>query len=226
MLKPYKRISKRELKQDKFVTYTLRTKEYIENNARMIMWGAVLILAVIVISSFLMRSKRQAEVEANDLLGQVSIAFAQGNVQQGEQLTKQLIENFKGVDAAGRGCFMLAKYYWQQSDFINAKSYFSQYLDEYADDPLLSSAAYAGYADCLLDEGSIQEAAQNYELAARVDKNSPQAASFLYSAAKAFMEINDLSRAEKLANEIMKNYEKSEYKGKAEILLSMIKLKA
>lgn len=226
MLKPYKKMSKRELKQDKFVTYTLKTKEYIENNARMIMWGAVLILAVIVISSFLMRSKRQAVIEANDLLGQVSIAFAQGNVQQGEQLTKQLIENYEGLNAAGRGCFMLGKYYWQQSDFANAKYYFSQYLDDYDDDPLLSSAAYAGYADCLLDEGSIQEAAQNYEKAARVDKNSPQAPSFLYSAARAYMEIEDLTRAEKLANEIMENYEKSEYKSKAEILLSMIKLKS
>ena len=43
MIKPYKKISKRELKQDKFVTYTLKTKEYVENNARLIMWGAVLI---------------------------------------------------------------------------------------------------------------------------------------------------------------------------------------
>ena len=226
MLKPYKRISKRELKQDKFVTYTLKTKEYIENNTRLIMWGAVLILAVIVISSFLMRSKRHAEIEANDLLGQVSIAFAQGNVQQGEEMTKQLVENYEGVKAAGRGCFMLAKYYWQQSDFTNAKYYFSQYLDDYDDDPLLSSAAYAGYADCLLDEGSILEAARNYEKAARVDKNSPQAPSFLYSAARVYMEIDDLAKAEKLASEIMEKYDKSEYKSKAEILLSMIKLKA
>ena len=38
--------------------------------------------------------------------------------------------------------------------------------------------------------------------------------------------VYEPSATEKLANEIMEEYEKSEYKSKAEILLSIIKLKA
>jgi len=226
MLKPYKKISKKELKQDKFVTYTLKTKEYFENNSRLIMYAAIAILAVILITSWMVRSKRQAGIEANELLSRASMTFAQGNVQEGEELMKQLVENYEGVDAAGQACFMLAKYYWQQNDYTNAKYYFQQYLDNYKDDPLLTSAAYAGYADCLLDERSIEMAAQNYEKAARVDQNSPMVPSYLFSAARAYMDIDQLKKAEKLATEIVDKHEKSEFKNKAEILLGMIKLKA
>ena len=226
MLKPYKRISKRELKQDKFVTMTIKAKEYVEGNSRLIMYGTIALLAVIVIVSFLARSKRQANVAANELLGKASFTLSQGNMQQGETQLKELIDNYSGVTAAGQGCFMLAKYYWQKNDFTNAKLYFEKYLDDYSDDPLLTAAAYAGFGDCLSQEGKTLEAAKNYEKAARVDKDSPQTPAYLFSAAQAYLTANDLAKAQGLAQEIVKDHDKSEFKIKAEILISILKMKA
>ena len=140
---------------------------------------------------------------------------------------KELIDNYQGVEAAGQGCFFLAKYYWQQSDFANAKTYFRQYLDDYKDDPLLTAAAYAGYADCRYNEGDTLEAAHNYERAARAAKESPLTPSYLYSAARAYLEASDISKARKLANEIVERFEDNQaVKTEAEVLLSMIKLKS
>jgi outer membrane protein assembly factor BamD (BamD/ComL family) len=226
MLKPYKRISKRELKQDKFVTMTIKAKEYVEAHSRLIMYGTIALLAVIVIVSFLARSKRQANVAANELLGKAAFTLSQGNMQQGETQLKELIDNYSGVTAAGQGCFLLAKYYWQKNDYTNAKLYFEKYLDEYSDDELLTAAAYAGYGDCLSQEGKTLEAAKNYEKAARVDKDSPQTPAYLFSAAQAYMTANELTKAQKMAQEIVKDHAKSEFKNKAEILISMLKMKA
>ena len=226
MLKPRKRITKQELKEDKFVTYTIKAKDYVENNARTIMWVAIAILAVIVIVSFISRSKRTANLEASALFTQASLAMSQGNVQQAETQMQELIENYKGVKAAGQGCFFLARYYWQQGDFENARIYFKKYLDDYEDDPLLTSAAYAGYADCLYNEGNIREAAQNYEKAARSAKDSPSVPNYLYSAARAYMEVEELQKARKLADEIIENTDDAEIKTEAEILLGMIKMKS
>ncbi len=224
MLKPYKKISKRELKQDKFVSYTLRAKEYAENNGRTLMWIGGFIVAVILILAYLAHSKSQANVKANELLARATFSYEQGNAQQGEELLKQLVDNYAGVIAAGQGCFYLAKIYWQQNDFANAKIYFKKYIDDYKDDILLTSAAYAGYGDCLLEEGNVKDAARNYEKAAQVDTESPQAPSFYYSAARAFLDAKDYQNARKVASIIVDNYDKSEYKTKAEILLNMIKL--
>jgi predicted negative regulator of RcsB-dependent stress response len=226
MLKPRKKITKKELKQDKFVIYTIKAKEYIENNSRRIMWMAIGILALILAVSFISRSKKTANLEASILFSEASLAMEQGNIQQGESQIKQLIDNYQGVEAAGQGCFFLAKYYWQQSELPNAKIYFKQYLDDYKDDPLFTAAAYAGYADCLYSEGDTLGAAHNYEQAARAVKESPLTPAYLYSAARAYMEASDFSKARKLASEIVDRFEDNTIKNDAEILLNMIKLKS
>jgi tetratricopeptide (TPR) repeat protein len=226
MLKPRKKITKKELKEDKFVIYTIKAKEYVENNARRIMWMAITVLAVILVFSYFSRSKRTANLEASALFSEASLAMSQGNIQQGETQIKQLIENYQGVEAAGQGCFFLAKYYWQESDFENAKIYFSLYLDDSTDDPLFTAASYAGYADCMSSNGNITEAAQNYEQAARASKESPQTPAYLYSAARAYMEAGDLTKALKLASEIVDRFEDKQIKTDAEILVNMIKLKS
>jgi TolA-binding protein len=225
MLKPYKKISKRELKEDKFVTLTIQVKEYLEKNGKMLMYAGLAVVVIIFLVSFFIRSKKQANVTANELLGKASFSFSQGNESGGETQLKELIQNYDGVTAAGQGCYLLAKYYWQKDDFTNAKIYFKQYLDDYAEDPLLSSGAHAGFADCLYQEGNLEEAARHYENAARVDKNLPMAPSYLFSAAKCFIELNDLTKAKGLAAEIIENYEDSEYKSRAEYLLNVIKYK-
>lgn len=222
MLKPYKRISKKELKEDKFVTFTLKARDYIEANAKKIMWGVVVVVVAIFAIYHLVKSKQQANIEANALLGKATFAMSQGRESDAESQLKQVVENYKGVPSAGQGCFLLAKYYWQKDDFVNAKIYFRQYLDDYSDDDLLTSGAYAGYADCLLKEGNTEEAAQNYEKAGRVDKKLPQVPSYLYSAAKTYMESNNFKKAKELATEIVEDYENNEYTGRAEILLHMI----
>lgn len=226
MLKPYKRISKRELKQDKFVIWTLKAKEYVENHSRLIMWGTIALLAAVLIISFMSRSKRQANIKANELLGKATFALNQGNIQQGETQLKELIDNYSGVTAAGQGCFLLAKYYWQRNDYANAKIYFQKYIDDYSDDELLTAAAHAGLGDCLTQEGNTLEAAKNYEKAARIDKDSPQTPAYLFSAALAYWQANDVKKAQTIAQEIIKNHERSEYKNKADLIIAQIKLKA
>jgi TolA-binding protein len=225
MLKPYRRITKKELKQDKFLTYTIKSKEFIEKNSRTLMYGGVAILVVILLTSFYMNSKRQANFEAVELLGKAQFTIMKGDLTNGEAELKTLVENYDGVTAAGQGCFLLAKFYWRQDDLANAKIYFKKYIDNYSDDDLLTSAAYAGYADCLVSENNLAEAAKNYEKAARVDKDLPQAPDFLYSAAKVYVDINDLEKGKELATDIVENYPTSEFKQKAEILLGIIKLK-
>ncbi len=226
MLKPKKKVTKRELKQDKFVLFTLKAKNYIEDNARLLARVGIGLLILIVLVSFYVRSKRSASVEASALLGEAQLAYNLGDSKRAESVLKKLIDEYEGVTPAGQGCFMLAKMYWEKDDFTNAKIYFKKYIDDYAEDDILTAAALSGYADCLVKENKIAEAAQYYEKAGHVNQDDPMTPSYLYSAAWAYMEAGQPKKAEKLAEEIIKNFEKSEYKKRAEVLLNMAKLKA
>jgi len=98
MLKPYRKITKKELKEDKFVMYTIKAKEYVENNSKTLLWAGVILVLAIVAITWYARSKSQANITANQLLGQAQFAFAQG----ADQLAvfRQLPARFcgRGVD--------------------------------------------------------------------------------------------------------------------------------
>ena len=226
MLKPKKKVTKRELKQDKFVLFTLKAKNFIEDNARILMRVAVGVLILIVLVSFYVRSKRSASVEASAMLGEAQLAYNLGDVKRTETVLKTLINEYEGVTAAGQGCFFLAKLYWERDDFANAKIYFKKYIDDYAEDDILTAAALAGYADSLIKENNIAEAAKYYEKAGKVNPDDPMTPSYLYSAAWAYLESGKPRKAEELAQEIVEKYQKSKYKKQAEVLLNMARLKA
>lgn len=224
MLKPKKKITKRDLKEDKFVTFTLKARDYIETNMKMLVRAGIILLLLIIAVSLFVRSKRNATLRASELLGEAQLANSQGNSMKADSLLKILVSEYDGVTAAGQGSFLLAKMYWERNDFNNAEIYFRKYLDEYSDDDLLTAGALAGYADCLIQKGEIAEAAKFYEKAGLLNKELPEVPSYLYSAARAYLEAKDYQKAKSLAEKIVQDYKTSEYKNKAEILLNMAKL--
>ncbi|OPX35655.1 hypothetical protein B1H10_00760 [candidate division KSB1 bacterium 4484_188] len=226
MLKPKKKITKRDLKEDKFVTFTLKARDYIETNMKMLVRAGIVVLLIIIAVSMFIHSKRNATIRASELLGEAQLANSKGNSMKADSLLKVLVTEYDGVTAAGQGCFLLAKMYWEQNDFDNAQIYFKKYLDEYGGDDLLTAGALAGYADCLIQKGQIAEAAKYYEKAGLLNKELPEVPSFLYSAARAYLEAKDFQKAKSLAEKIVQEYQKSEYKSKAEILLNMAKLES
>ncbi len=227
MLKPKKKvkITKKELKQDKFVIFTLKAKDYIETHTKLITQVSVGILVLIVLITLYVRSKHNANIQANALLGEAQIAQTTGNMQRAEEVLKQLVDEYDGTRAAGDGCFMLAKLYWERNDTTNAKTYFKKYFDDFADDDLLTAAAMAGYADCLMWEKNPAEAAKYYEKAARVSKDNPLTPSYLYSAASAYYDAGNFRKARELAQELVDNYKNSQYKLQAEIIIRMVEEK-
>ncbi|GAB4332604.1 MAG: hypothetical protein Kow0037_10270 [Calditrichia bacterium] len=225
MLKAKKKITKRELKEDKFVTFTFKARDWIEENAKTLIYGGIALLVLIVLISFYTRSKQNANIQANAMLGEAQLAMSQNDSDKAERLLLKLVEDYSGVTAAGQGCYVLAKLYWEKEEFAKAETYFQKYIDDYADDELLTASALAGLADCYLHKQDVKGAAELYERAAKVNKDLPLTPSFLYSAARAYMESEDSAKAASLAKEIIKNYEKSDYKNKAELLLNMLQFK-
>jgi predicted negative regulator of RcsB-dependent stress response len=226
MLNPKKKLSKRELKEDKFVTFTLKAKDFVEENSKLLVRAAIGSLIAVILLTLYINSKKSANVEANSLLGEAQLAIQLNDDSRAEEVLTRLVENFDGVNAAGQGCFLLAKKYWEKDDFVNAKKYFKKYMDDYASDDLLFSGALAGYADCLFNENAKSEAAVYYERAARVDRDLPSTPSYLFSAALAYLESDNLEKARELAEDIVNNFEDSNFKEKAEILLYKIKFSA
>ncbi|KYK22050.1 hypothetical protein AYK24_02670 [Thermoplasmatales archaeon SG8-52-4] len=222
MLKPRKKLTKRELKQDKFVLATLKAKDFLEENSKIVTRSILALVLLIVVVTFFIRSKQTANLEAATMLGQTQLILSQGQRSSAIDSLKLLIETYDGTQSSGKAAYILGKLYWEDNNFETAKAYLEKFIDSYSDKTVISQSALALYADCLMNEGNISEAAKFYEKAAKINKQLPETPSLLFSAAECYKEAGNLKKAENLVNEIINKYEKSPVKSRAEILLEII----
>ncbi len=225
MVRARKKFTKKELKEDKFVLWTLKAKDYLERHASRI--GLVVLGVVVLFFGFSYYKNQQKEKTAQGALAlvQAQMTIQQGKEQEAMQQLSQIAEQYSGTPAGAQATYALGRYYLNKGEFETARQYFERYLDDYGDDPVLKAAALAGYADCLLNQGKPEDAARFYEKAARVDPDFPQSAAYLFSAARAYFEAGKMDRAEALAKEVISKYKTSEYKDRAALLAQMARQK-
>jgi len=98
MLKPKKRISKQDLKEDKFVKTTLQVKSYIDENYRQVVSVVLGIFAIIVIFIVYGQLKEQTSQEAKAELGIAQVEYSNNNLDKASERLISLIEEYGSTD--------------------------------------------------------------------------------------------------------------------------------
>lgn len=216
-------MTRRELKQDKFIIATIKAKDFLEKNSKLVIRAILGLIIVAVVVIFFIRSKQTANLNAATMLGRAQLLLNSGQKQAAQDSLNLIIDRYEGTSSAGRATFLLAKIYWENNDFEKAKGYFQKYIDDYLDKTVVSQSALAGYADCFINENMYDEAAKYYEKAAKVNPDFPETPEFLFSAATAYRDAGKIDKAEELAQQIIDDYTDVQIKNKAEILLENLK---
>ncbi len=226
MLKPRKKFTKKELKQDKFVLLTLQFEKFIKEKSGTLLRVGLILVAVVLLVGFYARSKSSANQEAETMLGEINIKLSLNKKDEAINQLKMLVDRYDGTRSAGQGCFLLAKLYYRDDKIEDAATYFKKYIDEYSDDDILTPSALAGYADCLYKQKKFEQSASYYQKAYQANKDFPEAAAFLYSAALSFRDAGNTAKAEEMAEKIIKEYGDSQFKSRAQLLIEELKIKA
>ncbi len=210
MLKPQKRkITKKDLKEDKFVEFTLKAKMYLEENYQQLAY-AVIAVAIIIIGIVVYKNQHQKTKEkANTLLGEAQMEYQSMNFTKARNFLTRLIEEYSGTDAAVQGYFILANLDFQQEKYQQAEEAFKKFIDDYDGSPILLASGYAGYAACLEHRGAYREAAENYLKAQKSAPDFVEAANYLYLAGKNFLAAGDKERAMEIFEELVEKYKDS-----------------
>jgi tetratricopeptide (TPR) repeat protein len=165
MLKPQKKVSKKEIKEDKLVTTYFEAQSWLENNKRLASY-IVAAPVVLVLLWFWWHAKR---VEANDTAttqfakivsyydaGQYEKAI-NGVPQEGAQGLQAIVDENGSTPAGEIARLYLANSYFALKNYDKALEY---YNDVSVSDKLLTASAYAG-------EAASYEAKQDYEHAGK-----------------------------------------------------------
>lgn len=221
MLKAQKKLTKRQLKEDKFVTFYFQVQDFLQEYGRQILYGVAAVIAIAVVA-FIIRSKQQAsEQSAIVELTKAKLKYFENDYEATIPILKNLLDQYGSTDSAKEGTYYLACAYFNIDNFVEAEKYFRSYIDDSSDD-ILAAAAMAGLAACMEEQESFSAAAKLYSDAAKKYSDSFMAPQYLYDAARCYVLGGEKAEAKQALNHLIDDYADSDFKGDAEIMLSEI----
>ena len=209
MLRPRKKISKKEIKEDPLVTYYVRAQKFIQNHSRHLNIGLIAFVAIIVIGIFIVRSKKKADILAGGKLGIAEQYYSVMNYTRAIDEFTSIISTYSGTRAAGRATFYLANAYFEQGDFENAEKYYRMYIEDYGKNRLLAASSWAGSAACMESRADYAEAAAIYEKTGRKFSDLFQAPYYLKDASRCYILAGNDEAGKSILEYIKGNYPNS-----------------
>lgn len=223
MLKAKKKLRRREIKEDKLVTYYFRAQEFYRRNQKLVNYAVIAVAALIFLGVYISNSKKAAEEKASVELARGKAAFASENYDVAIDVLSALTSDFDGTRAAGIGTIYLAHAYMAKKDYDEAERAFHRYLDDYGDDPILAVTAAAGIAACYDEKGDYGRAAELYEEAARKYKDSFKAPELLLSAARCYRLYGKQDEARRVLQTLLDRYPSSQLANDAKLYLAELR---
>lgn len=222
MLRPRKKLTRKEIKEDALVTAYVRIQKFIQKFGKQLNIGGFIVLAIIVIGIFMIRSKRSAEFTA---MARLSIAeqfyFVSDHARATTELT-EIVNTYSGTRAAGTAAFFLANTYFATNDYDNAEKYYQTYIDDYSNNKMFTASCFAGIAACRESMEQLPEAARFYENAAQKYPNSFKAPFYLKEAGRCYVLAEEFEKGKEIYKMIIEKYPDSSIKQEAEFLFESL----
>jgi len=209
-----KKISKREIQEDKLITYYSKALKFVDTYSKQLIIGigvfAVLIAAVVIYQN----KVEEDNIAATSALSKIMSSYEQKNYQSaidgqpGTDLVglKGIVENY-GSSAQGE----IAKLYLANSYYYTGK--YDEALKTYDDisnsQPGLRAASLAGKGACYEEKGNYLNAAKNYEKAAHVYKYNALNSSYLLHSGIDYLKVKQYDKAQTVLKLVKKEYKSS-----------------
>jgi outer membrane protein assembly factor BamD (BamD/ComL family) len=209
MLRPTKKIHRKEIKEDALVTHYFRVRKLYDRFSREVNIGLMVLLAVVVIGFLMARSKRGAEIRSQEMLGLAEQAYYMNDYPRVIRDMAPILKNYPGTRAAGTAAFYTANANYSQNNIAEAEKYFVMVADHYGKNPLFSASSLAGLAAIEESRKQTAKAAKLYEKAGKKFPGLYAAPFYLKEAARCYLASEDKTSAAKLLDFIQKKYPES-----------------
>ena len=157
MLKPKKKITKKEIRRDPFLESIDKAQAHISESRTTYMKVALGLIAVLIGYNVITEKRSQKNLDANAALGKAMVALDRGDVNNAQFQLETVITEFNGTPGAELAGYHLGKLKYEESDLTGAKIYLSQFLKDQTVDIMVSAAALM-LADISVQDGDTNTA--------------------------------------------------------------------
>lgn len=227
MLTKHKKLSKKEIKEDKLVELYYKAQAFYEDNKnRVFLYGGVLVVVIIAVYLFMNYRATQND-EAGTYLGNVMDVYDMGDYltaiegKQGTNLIglKKIVQDYGSTANGETAKIYLANSYSALGKLDEALKYYKDYN---GDIDIFQAASLAGQAGILSYQKKYKEAAELYLKASHVSKNNIQNPDYIYEAGINFIDAGEKNEAKDLFKSIKNDYKTSPVSVKVDKYLSQL----
>ncbi len=132
MLKPKRKITRREIKKDPLLEKISQAEAIIRKKSKQISYITIGLVVIIVLSFIIIRSKKMANREAAGELGIAELSIQRGDYDDAILRLEKLVDTYTGTKSAGMAEMLLAQIYLSKLDYENAEERFQKYINDFA----------------------------------------------------------------------------------------------
>ena len=220
MLKARKKITHKEIKKDKLVTYFFEVKEWFTSpeNKKKLYTVAGTVIVIIILIFFYINNKKEKNEEAEVKLSSVIAIYDQNMYQEainGDQANnimglKDIVDRYGSTESGETAKLLLGNCYFNLGDYDNALIQFEDYS---GGNDIIKASCLSGIGAVYEAKGDMKKAGEYFEKSTEVNKNVVINPENLYYAVRAYSEAGDKENAKRVFDKLKNNYPKSKYIG-------------
>jgi len=211
MITKKKKLSKKEIKEDKLVSFVYKTQSFYEDYKNKIFTYGAVIVAAVAIAYFYVNQQRTDNDNAGVELSRTMMLYDQGAYLQaieGQQGTniiglKKIVEEYGGTENGESAKIFLANSYSFLGNYEEALNYYKDYSGSI---DYFKAAAIAGRAGYYASKNDYIEAADLYKEAAGVTEVNAQNSEYLLNAGINLLKAGNKQEAKTVFETIREKY--------------------
>jgi len=214
MITKKKKLSRKEIKEDKLVSFVYKAQSFYEDYKNKIFTYGTVIVVAVALAYFYVNQKRTDNENAGVELSRTMILYDQGTYlqaiegQQGSNIVglKKIVEEYGGTENGESAKIFLANSYSFLGNYEEALKYYEDYSGSI---DYFKAAAIAGRAGFYASKNDYEQAADLYLEAAGVTEVNAQNSEYLLNAGINLLKVGNKEEAKTLFETIKEKYSTS-----------------
>tara|TARA_Y100000591_G_scaffold286673_1_gene269770 strand:- start:929 stop:1597 length:669 start_codon:yes stop_codon:yes gene_type:complete len=194
MLKPSRKILRKEIKKDPF----LETFEKLENgfaeNRKTILNVLIFFVAIIIVGSIFINNQNQTELEASSAFGAALVAYSNLDFDNAKFQFESISNDYEGTECGVLSKYYMGKIYYEMGNFNQAKLYLNDFLDN-TKEAVLVCGAIKQLVDISFQEKDFSKSFDIISKSKRFDINGVSKLELKLLEINTYININDLPSA-------------------------------
>jgi len=199
------RMTRRDMKKDPLVTFSLEAADFARRNARLLTIVSVVVVASIIVIVMMTRDRARAEAEAEVMFAQANKELWRGNNAEAVNLYNELLDRYAGTKSGKRGLLFKGDALLDSGRYDEAIDAYEKFLQKEKNDRLLRNSAQKGIATALEDKGEFSKAAAMHENLGTIMEGN-DAAQELMNAARCYRVASMFGRSIELYEKVISRY--------------------